>query len=343
MSFTKSQSTTIRNGSLYQPYTYQYGSPLRRAIFNPSIQPNMEVRNDAPSVTDHLEDVPHQWAKDFMIPAIAQRSRNAVKVDRHIFYYYQKKQSGRRCSCFTSETSADGFCALCYGFGVVGAYDKWGCRTEILDVTRMNINMVNVFPDYNKGTRPVMFSLDKGATEGYLETRIDTLANVRQLDLFQLVKPKQRGSVVLKIRGINEANFVDATEGNINARLGSNIILRAEFSRQNTTIAPPSLSHVLFRYKLFENNVLNVDQPRADTSIALSEFGLFSQYESQSFFFDDTIQNLNTEDMLVRLDDMRRFKLISVKQNKPLNILTSTDVVGRFLIPGVDSLVRFPV
>lgn len=334
---------SIRSGTLYQPIHRSYGGPLRRATHIRGLQGNMEVRNDAPSQTDYLEDVPHQIAKDFFIPMIQAKSSNAVKVDRHDFFYYQKKRSGRRCSCFTTETSPDGMCQICYGFGIVGAYDKYGCRTEIIDTTRMNVNMVNVYPNYEKGIRPVMFSLDKGATEGYLETRIDTLANVRQLDLFQLIKPKQRGLVSLKVRSINELNFVDGTEGNINARLGDNLIVRVVLSRKNMAIQPPDFSHLFFRYKLLNENIIYGDQPRADESVALSEFGLYENYQTMSFFFDHTIEVLTTEDMVVRLDDMRRFKLINVKKNKPLNILTSTDVNARYLIPGVDSLIRFPL
>ena len=59
----------------------------------------------------------HQLAKEQLIPQIANRTRNAIDVDRREVFYYQRLRSGRRCSCFDGgETTPQAGCPICFAW-----------------------------------------------------------------------------------------------------------------------------------------------------------------------------------------------------------------------------------
>ena len=147
----------------------------------------VENRTELPSRTAYLEDIPNTLLKELYLPQIALESEQSAKVTREVCLYYRKKLTGRRCSCFTVETSPEGACQICYGAGYVGGWDLHGCRTEIIDVTSPALKMVNIMPNFEEGMRPVSFVLEPGCKTGYIETQIDLVRNVKQVQKIQLV------------------------------------------------------------------------------------------------------------------------------------------------------------
>jgi hypothetical protein len=271
-------------------------------------------------------------------------SKNAILSDRREFYFYKKKKTGRRCSCFLHQTSPDGSCQQCYGFGIVGAYDKFGCKTEILDYTFPNLELINVEPNFD--ARPILFRLMDGKNLGYVIAKVPILrGNVGISDCFQGIQPTNQETVNLEIRAPGEANFTEMTHDTIEERLSEeHVFIRLVFARNFLNVPASSFSHLFLRYRLKEDPIVHGDQPLADETISFEEFGIFESYQTINFVFDGIlIKNFDTEDMLVRIDDQRRFKLTLVRKNRPANILTSTDVTARYLIPGTDILTRFPV
>ena len=121
-----------------------------------------------PSDTDHKIDHIHDIVRDQLAPRIQTKSANAVLTDRRYFLYYRRRRTGRRCSCFLTETSPENQCPICVGTGIVGGFDKFGTITEILDYTTPNLIMVNVEPNFKEDTRPVYLKLIDGKDEGYI-------------------------------------------------------------------------------------------------------------------------------------------------------------------------------
>ena len=79
-----------------------------------------------PSNTDHKVDAINELVQEQLVPRIKSMSANAVTVDRRDFYYYKRKRTGRRCSCYATDTSPDNQCQICYGKGIVGGFEKYG-------------------------------------------------------------------------------------------------------------------------------------------------------------------------------------------------------------------------
>lgn len=285
------------------------------------------------SGTDLKGDVPHQLAQQQLIPQIVKRSRNAVKVNRHDFLFFQRMQSGRRCSCFSIEQSPYGGCLICFGVGIVGGYEKYGCGTEIIDVTRPGIRMVNVEPNFEARTRPVLFSLIDGATRGWIECDVDIHANVRMVDVLQVRDsvPDRRSQKVSALLQVG-SDWQPLTEQTLSTQLGNHrITIRVEFTRRLVTSPSPMLSHLYLRYRKMDTPLVIADIPRRNKSIILEEFGFSDRFETISLFLADEPRNVATEDFFVMIEEGTRWKVTDESENKPGGILTSHDVMCRLI------------
>jgi len=302
-----------------------------------------EPRTDHPTSTDCTDAFTE--ARKNLVPMIAGRTANALKVDPVEVLYFQRKRSGRRCSCFNGgDSSPDGLCQVCWGTGLVIGFEKYGTRSAMIDVTHPNLKMVNVHPAYELHTRPVMFVLDNEALDGYIEATVPLLKGTGVLDCVQLLNQVDPNSAVTaQVRGDTEGSFVDLTNDAVEARLLSYnaLVFRILLGRADFTIAPPVASHLFIRYNLKEDLLLIADQPRQTESIALQEFGIFEQFSSISFVFGPDFNVFSNNDFFVRLRDNRRFKIIEVQKNEPLGITTSTDVQAR-LVQDYDVYARIP-
>jgi hypothetical protein len=277
------------------------------------------------------KDDPHIIARDQLIPRIKQKNRQAVKVDRVGFYYYQRKQAGRRCSCFTIEDSPDGLCQACFGTGLTGGFDKFGTVTEILDTTKPQIRCVNVKPDFDMSTRPVMFRLDPTATAGYVEADFEIRPSIYTVDALQVIATiPEYTEVKAYVKASLESLFVPLTKASLEARLiYPSITIRVDLKRTDPSKPLPILSHLMFRYKLIEDLRVYLDIAPRTESITLAEFGIFDSFTSITAWVPDQVKRTTTEDFWKRLDDGTLWKNIESKPNKPLLEITSHDLVLR--------------
>lgn len=289
-----------------------------------------------PSRTDHLVDHAHEIARDELIPQIETMSANAVLTDRREFYYYKRKRTGRRCSCFESESSPDAKCMICLGTGVVGGYEKLGTKTEVIDFTHPSTLLVNVKPNLDEDTRPVFFKLEDGFNTGYIETEVGVLANIGLIDTAMLYQPifNQGTRVTMFDPQGHSKDILDV--GDINDFLKFNKVrVRITLESGNKR---PYLSHYVFRYKTSQKNTVYGDIPRwMEEKMSLGSFGAIDFLNELKIFFDaKQVRRYNNEDLLIRLRDGKRLKIITVEENWVTDRLTSNDVSARFLIKDTD-------
>jgi len=314
-------------------------NPLR------SIKQSIEYRNDRPSRTEVLEDEPHKQAIDQLLPQIAAESEQAAKPARTPFLYFRRKRTGRRCSCFDTQSSPDGNCQICFGAGFVGGWDLHGCRTEWIDVTYENVRLVNMKANYEAGIRPVCFEIEEGAKKAFLETEIQLVRNIKEVQKLQLaVGNKRKGATIVSyIKASTDPDFVELTEESLAPRLGeSSLALRIEMNRDNTQIPSPRLSHLMLRYKLIPEILMYADMNLAEESFELGDLGFSDAFSTLSLYVPPSFDHLNNEDFLIRMSDLKRFKVTRIERNAVLEILLSHRVMARLLIPGTDSLIYYP-
>lgn len=310
-----------------------------------NLRQNIEYRDEAPSRTAYLEDEVHKQALEQLLPQIAAESEQAAKPARQVFHYYRKKLSGRRCSCFSIETSPDGFCPICFGCGYVGGWDLHGCRTEIIDVTHPNLKLVNVDAAFSEGLRPTPFEIIDGSKTGFIETEVNLIRNVKKVQLIQeFVGQKRKGtSYATLIKSASDLDFIPLTEDSLEQRLGeSKLIFRIELERANTSLPSIRFNHLLLRYQLIPDVSMYADMNLAEETYELGDMGFADAFSTLSLYVPRNFDHIRMEDFLIRLSDKKRFKVTRFERNCVSEVLLSHKIMARLLIPGSDSLIRFP-
>lgn len=294
--------------------------------------------------TDINGDEPQRQARELLIPQIRQKTKNALNVTPAPYEYFLKIRSGRRCSCFTVESDPQGFCSVCYGTGIVGGWQKFGTRLTVLDVTSPQVRCVNVVPDFSRPTRPIMWSLLPSAVFGYLETEISLGQNIGVLDVFHPVcRIPENTSIKIFIRGPVDPDWVEVNQTTLTARLNERSLgLRVEFKRSGPDQGLPLLASLRFSVLTTPETTLRADIPRFTETMALEEFGIFESFSSQTFVLDTSLKNCTTEDFLYGVSDGLKWKVIEVKDNRPLQINTSWDLVCR-LVQSFEGMDKLPV
>ncbi len=303
----------------------------------------VEFRTDEQDGSQVLDRNHHIVAEEQLIPRIIKRNRQALLLDPHAFHYFQRRRQGRRCSCFTVETSPDGHCQVCFGNGVVGGYDKFGTAADWFDVTYPRTRTVNVVQNFQDASRPIMFTLLEGAVEGYVEFDWQIRPNIRVTDLFQVVSRDTPGTTFDALISDPDGALVPMTDATLNAALTRHsATIRIVMRRESTAIDRPILSHVMIRYRLCHDVIVQMDVPRVTESVALSEYGVFDSFTTMSGWIADQVKVVSTDDFFRRITDNTYWKSIESQPNMPLQQSTSTDVTLR-LIQKFENYFRFPV
>jgi hypothetical protein len=297
--------------------------------------------------TQAKEDFPHEVALLDLVPRIQSRARDALSVDRVDTLFFQRKLTGRRCSCFIVESSPDGQCQICYGTGIVGGYSKFGTTDLTIDVTHPSLRCVNVRPLFELQARPVLLGLDDTALEGYIEADVEIRQSLGIADVFKMVVRStsitQNNSIEAFVRSADETDFVPVTYASLNARIGSQALtFRFEFSRATLSDANPIMSHFFLRSKLVDDLRIRIDLPRDRESITLAEFGIYDSWQTVTAFFDSSVPKVGVEDFVFRCRDQELWKVVDSSPNRPLNILTSHDTTLR-LVQTFEPYVNVPV
>jgi len=294
--------------------------------------------------TDILGDLPQRQAREDLIPIIARLSQNASNVNPVYFEYFQRLKTGRRCSCFEVETEPAGICPNCYGTGIVGGYNKRGTKTVVFDVTYPNVACANTSPDYNRPTRPIFWSLVKSAVYGTLDFDIPIQRNIGILDLLSIKDFQPEGTnVYYYIKSPSESDFVELTDRSMQTRLGQQKVqCRIVMKRVSPQAALPKVITMRIAYRLIPETALRVNIPRVDESLTLEDYGIYQSFSNQTFWLDNTLRNISTEDWLYNTLDGTRWKITTAKDNKPHGILTSWDISAR-LAQSFESYARVPL
>jgi len=288
-----------------------------------------------PSDTDAKIDHVHEIIRDQLAPRIQTKSANAVLSDRREFLYYRRKRTGRRCSCFETETSPDNQCPICIGTGIVGGYEKNGTIAEVLDYTTPNLVMVNVEPNFDEDTRPAYLRLMDGAKRGYVEGVLPIKNNIRKVENFLLYQPiYNRGTKVFATDPNGYSKEIKERDDLEPFLSFDRVKIKVDFTKIDER---PIISHFLMRYKIKEDMLIWGDIPRSEEQYSLLEVGAYEAYQEISIFFAyRPIMKFRNEDVLYRCHDGRMFKAVLVNENVVANILTSTDVKARYLISDLD-------
>lgn len=295
---------------------------------------------------DVLREHAHKIATEQLIPRIAVENQIAVETIETQVYFYQKIPlgSGRRCSCFDVEVSPDSHCNCCYGTGIVGGYWKHGTHLEVLDVTHPSIRAANVFVDQERRSRPRHFILIPGATRGYLISRMRPKTNIGEIDhIYAQTQIPDGTDITASVKAPTDTEWVEMTKDNLAQRLYNPWIdLRIDLFRASVSAPSPRVAFVFVRYSYLEDKVIRANIPRATKSNMLQEFGVMDDWQTQTFWTDNTLRKVTTEDWFAQVSTGTRWKIISVSDFAPEGKLLSWEADTR-LVQKYHSQRRYPL
>lgn len=207
------------------------------------------------------------------------RIQSSREFDPTWVHWFRKKSQGRRCSCWSIEDSPDGGCEVCFGEGIVGAYEKYGYETAYVDVTYPSVQCVNTIPYPESGHRPIPFALAPGMKRGYVQMAVN-LRGSKGLDTFSFAaRQSASASVSAWIKASNDPDFVRLNRVNLEARLlavGTTLTFRFELERVQTgpDADMPLFSHMMIRHQVSDRILIPIDIPRQNENLQLQELGV---------------------------------------------------------------------
>ena len=270
--------------------TGNHDPKLERKAEEGSIHRRDRVRRIARSIVDQ-----HRW-----------RIQSSREIDPVWALWFRKRKHGRRCSCWTVETSPDGHCEVCYGTGIVAPFDKYGFETHVLDTTAPARGL-SVAPAPETHMRPVPFSLLAGAKRGYLEWDVK-LRKSYGIDVLEAgTREEDSGEVWALFKVEGDADWTDLTSDNLGGRLSATgstkITIRVEFRRANMGDDSPLLSYILLRHRTSERFLVPMDVPRQSVNLQVSEIGAIEVYATMRAWVTWEWE-LGAEDMLVTVNGL---------------------------------------
>jgi hypothetical protein len=270
-----------------------------------------------------------------------------LSIDTRWFYYYRRRNVGRRCSCVSGEQEkASATCGICYGTGVVVGYDKYGTWTEILDCTYPGLDLINVVQ--RPEPRPSRLVLDPAATNGVVQARIRLRPNAGYVDNLHVAAS---GAVTITMRAANTTLWIPVTSDNLVTLLSAPYIdVRVQMHRSSIREPSPTFLKLFIRYGLLPASEIQLpgDIPPNTESISLQEYGFDEQFGTLNCVMGSAghgrtskITTFSNEDFLFNLERGRYWKITEVKPNYALGVYMSFDLTARW-VQSYEVYRRFP-
>jgi hypothetical protein len=169
--------------------------------------------------------------------------------------------------------------------------------------------------------------LEEGCVYGEAFTTWNLGSNYKLTDNVRILK---HGDVIVEIKRLTDSVWLELTNDNLKSLLGSMWIdVRITLRRQNPDSPSPLFMVADVRYNVIKDLLISTDWPIRSQSITLAEYGIYDSWQTTTIYFDDTINNIDVEDWLINTRDGSRWKVTEVRQNRPLGILTSTEITAR--------------
>jgi len=284
--------------------------------------------------TDHSTINPAEVKKDHArkiaelnIGYFREKQITAVEVDRRFYYFYQRRISGRRCSCWTLEEAPRRDCPVCWGTSIPVGYDKFGTWSEVFDCSFPDVRSLNTGFNVEQQTRPLRWTLMDGADFGRLEFRIRP--QVSDVSVLEVFKEVSRGCTIL-IKAPTDSDWV-STEG-LEDRLNSSYIdFRVDLVRQQNGDGA-WLEYIFLRKRIKHEDFIRIsaDIPRSSDSMQFGDYWSVDVWTPvQLYITGDKLKLVTSRDFFKEVEGSGVWKVTEENPNKPIGVLISHDISAR--------------
>lgn len=293
-----------------------------------------------------INGYPRLIAERQTYPAVRQRNQLSLDADPVFLNFYQKLESGRRCTCWAKDASPHSECQNCFGTGFVGGYNKYGTYQTVVDAGLPEITAVGLIKESNQ-EGPEMWVLDDDRLSGYLEARLNFQGNwgpVDHLDLLHYIP--DGGSVRWKIRAYGQQAYVDLTRENLDTLfLRPQLLeLRVEVDRAGLHVDSPVVTNAHIRIKRTPttDTTVRADRPRITRAFALAELGALDEWTTAQHWLDHTLSRITSHDWFYNVNEKIRWKVVDAQDLAPQQYLLSWDCTCR-RVQEFEPIARYPV
>ena len=317
--------------------------------------PLPQRRYDGSEVFDNLS--PRTIATLQTYPGMVQRNIRSVDAEHVALQFYQQLRSGRRCTCWGSNTNASGSCEVCYGTGIVGGFLKYGCAQWILDATAPNLTLNNISILMTKQEGPHLFGLAEGAVSGEIIIPGDLQGNWGRPGAC----PREEGPV-----DVIDSQFWEDKDGQISFFIRSpqftawrpltkehlttllqypqRFDVRITMQRPGVEAETPLLQHLMLR--VFRTNKaatqMKANRPRGTHAQSLAELGVLDEWTSERWWFESRVPNLTDLDWFLDINRNIRWKAVDTDKMAPQDVTLSWDVTVRKVQDFEQRILKYP-
>lgn len=322
---------------------------VRRYMHNSRarIQSANDSGNAVYSRTDHMGDNPRKIGLE-LVKSIGKMTDNALNVDTRWFYYYKRKSVGRVCTCCSADQATPAAkCVLCYGTGFVGGYDKYGTRSETIDVSYDDFVTTNI--TQRTETLPAAFVLEDGAKAGSIRCSVNIHKNSGFVDSFIVTS---KGSVEVFFRREGATIWTLAsTQALTSALQPGKIEFNIVLKRDHETQASPVFLRVFLRYGVLPKDEMMIrgDLPTNTETVSLQEYGMDEQLGTVQLVMGSAgkkkpmkLTTFTIEDFVYYIEKGKFWKFTEVRPNFAFGFYTSFDITARY-VQSYEMYRRFPI
>lgn len=301
--------------------TYRNKEPQRRID-------GSDVFNQAP----HWTILDHHMLQTY--PAYREREKTALKGEYVDTSYYQAIYSGRRCSCWGTNTAAAKNCRICYGRGIVGGWLKYGTEQWILDATTPDLTMTNVQMN-TAAEGPLIFSLTEEADYGEIEAPGTFNGCAGAVDMIDLIQWDEEGkNVAWYIQTVAAPDWIPLTRDNVYRLLGKQpqiFRVKATLRRPSTHADSPLIAkcHLRIHRTKDDETRIRINRPRMTHQMTLAELGVTDDWATQRWWLDATLPNVTDQDWFYERTRQIRWKVTDTDKMAPQNYLLAWDITLR--------------
>lgn len=265
---------------------------------------------------------------DWMIPIIAERSRQANNVVPAKFWQYNQHKY-RICSCYVNQSDPDANCVACFGTGFLPGYIPEGYISFLtLEVSDPGLIFVNIQPNFNSGKNPAPLELVDTALSGFVETGwLPAGTNLGQFKSFYV---GSSDGLLLEYT-LDGEHWLQLTDSyNLDLTTATKIKFRAFLQRADLNDPAPYVQVLHARLQVQKDPLLNLDVPRWVANLNSQDAGLIPLLETFNGFADYRAKIEQTS-VVIHQQSKRKFKVLTLNPNMPHGILTSWDMTFRLI------------
>ena len=317
--------------------------------------PQPQRRYDGSEVFDNLS--PRTIATLQTYPGMIERNKRAIDAEFVPLQFYQQIRSGRRCSCWGSNTNPSAICEVCYGVGIVGGYSKFGCAQWVLDATAPDVTLNNIDVLMTKQEGPHLFGLSDGATSGEIFVPGDLQGNWGKpgvcpheegpVDVINShYWQDEDGQISFFIRTPARTAWTPLNKEHLNSLLQypQRFDVRITMQRPGVNAATPLLQHLMLR--VFKTNQaatrIQANRPRGTHAQSLAELGVLDEWTSERWWFTSQIPAPTDLDWFLDTNRNIRWKAVDTDQFAPQNTTLSWDLTVRKIQSFEQRIMKYP-